>query len=521
MLLAGLVLAGPAQAHSVLEGSTPAEGDVLTTAPTEVTLTFNEPVNLLPESVQVFAPDGTRVDHGKAAHAAESSTEIGVGMASSQQGTYLVSWRVVSADSHPLAGAFTFSVGKASKTIAAAPSQESRALSWSLGGARWLGYLGSALLLGILVVLAWCWPTGNAAILRRLLFSGAVLLALGSVLEILLKGPYDAGLGLSAVGRTDLLREVWQSTYGKAVVARLALAGVGAVLVIRRATRRDRWAISIWAMLVGLTFALAGHAAAGAYRTLAVISESTHAIAASMWLGGLAVVAVAVLRGETEALPIVRRFSRLAFISACALVVTGLFQSWRGVGWSWGALTETTYGRELLFKTLLVANVLLLASFSRAWVNRRINSTSSAARPEADLRRTVLGEMVGIVVVLALTSGLTATEPAKTAYHPRTATELVIEGNTVQLAAVPSGDRRVDLHLYLFDANGQPTDPPQVTVTVSHGRIGPLPVQLDTVATGQRLGLIDVPVAGTWELAITVRATDIDESTTTIDVPIR
>lgn len=520
--LVGLVLAaGPTQAHSVLEGSTPAEGDVLTTAPTEVTLTFNEPVNLVAESVQVFAPDGTRVEHGKAALTTDSSKVVRVGMASSQQGTYLVSWRVVSADSHPLAGAFTFSVGKASKTVAAAPSQESRVLSWSLGGVRWLGYVGSALLLGILVVLAWCWPAGNAAILRRLLFSGAMLLAVGAVLEILLKGPYDAGLDLSAVGRTDLLREVWQGTYGKAVAARLALAVVGAVLVTRRATWRDRWLISIWAVLVGLTFALAGHAAAGAYRTLAVISESTHAIAASIWLGGLVVVAVAVRRGETEALPIVRRFSRLAFISACALVVTGVFQSWRGVGLSWGALTETTYGRELLFKTLLVANVLLLASLSRAWVNRRISNTSAATRPGVDLRRTVLGEMVGIIVVLALTSGLTATEPAKTAYHPRTTTELVIEGNTVQLAAVPSGDRRVDLHLYVFDSNGQPTDPPQVTAAVRHGQIGPLPVQLDAVATGQRLGLIDVPVAGTWKLAITVRATDIDESTTTIEVPIR
>jgi copper transport protein len=446
-------------------------------------------------------------------------------MASSQQGTYLVSWRVVSADSHPLAGAFTFSVGKASKTVATAPSQESRVLLWSLGGARWVGYLGSALLLGILVVLAWCWPTGTSATVRRLLGSGVVLLALGAVLELLLKGPYDAGLGMSALGRTDLLTEVWQTTYGKAVAARLGLAFLGAVLM----ASRDRWVISSWALLVGLTFALAGHGAAGSLRTLAVISECTHAIAASIWLGGLAVVAVAVRRREAEALPVVRRFSRLAFMSACALVVTGMFQSWRGVGWSWGALTETTYGRELLFKTLLVANVLLLASLSRAWVNRRINrrinrrvaGSSAAARQGTDLRRTVFGEAVGIIAVLALTSGLTATEPAKTAYHPRTTAELVTEGATLQVAAVPRGDRRVDLHLYVFDPSGRPTDPPEVTASVSHGGIGPLPVHLDAVASGQRLGRIDVPVAGTWKLAITVRTTDIDESTSTVDVPIR
>lgn len=502
----------------MLESSTPAQGAVLKAAPSEVTLTFDEPVTLLPTSLQVFAPDGSRVAHGQAAHPGGVAKSIGIGMSSSQQGTYLVSWRVVSADSHPVAGAFTFSVGKASKAVAAPTSHASPTLSWSLGGARWLGYAGSALLLGVLVVLAWCWPTGRSPTARRLMWSGAVLLALGAVLEILLKGPNDASLGFSAIGRTDLLDEVWQTTYGKAVVARLVLAGVGAVLVVRS----NRWAIAAWALLVGVTFALAGHAAAGSLRTLAAISETAHALAASVWLGGLLVVALAVRRGEGAALPVVRRFSRLAFASVCVLVVTGTFQSWRGVGWSWGALTETTYGRQLLFKLLLVANVLLLASLSRNWVQRRIaRSAPETKRLGLDLRRTVLGETFGIVVVLALTSGLTATQPAKTAYHPTTNATVMIEGDTVQVVATPDGDRRVDLHMYVADRSGHPTNPPEVSATVSLGRIGPLPVRLNTVGTGQRLGVIDVPVTGTWKLAVTVRTTEIDESSRTIELPIR
>ena len=513
--MVGLVLAaGPAQAHAALESTTPAEGDVLDVAPTEVTLTFNESVDLVPESIQVFAPDGTRVEDGRAVHPGGTTRAVRIGVKSSQRGTYLVSWRVVSADSHPLAGAFTFSVGVRSKTVAKPSSQPSPVLSWSLGCARWLGYLGSALLLGILVVLSWCWPTGSSTTLQRLLSAGALLLAGGALLEILLKGPYDAGLGFSAMGRPDLLQEVCQTTYGKAVVARLLLTGVGVLVVWR-----DRWVVSIWALLVGMTFALAGHAAGGSLRVLAVASETAHAIAASIWLGGLLVVLVAIRRRDAEALPVVRRFSRLAFATVGALVITGMFQSWRGVGWSWGALTETAYGRELLVKTLLVVAVLLLASLSRAWVNRRI--AGSSARRGIDLRWTVLGEMVGIIVVLALTSSLTATEPARTAYHPKTTAELVIEGDTVQVVALPRGDRKIDLRLYVLDASGEPTDPPEVAASVSLGRIGPLSVRLDAVATGKRLGRIDVPVSGTWTLAITVRTSDIDESTRTVDVPIR
>lgn len=518
-LIPGLVVtAAPAGAHAVLERSTPAQGAVLPAVPSEVTLGFDEPVTLLPTSIQVFAPDGRRVGQGTAEHPSGDPRSARIGIASSQQGTYLVSWRVVSADSHPVAGAFTFSVGKASKTVAAPALHASRALSWSLGGARWLGYAGSALLLGILVVLAWCRPARRAVIVERLLWSGVVLLALGAVLEMLLKGPDDASLGFSAVGRTDLLREVWQTTYGMAVVTRFLLACVGAVLVVRR----RRWGISVWALLVGVTFAVAGHGAAGSLRTLAVISGTAHAIAASIWLGGLVVIAVVIGQGEQEALPVVRRFSRLALASVCVLVVTGAFQSWRGVGWSWGALAETTYGRLLLFKLLLVANVVLLASFSRAWVSSRTDGARQGpARQQTDLRRTVLGEMFGVIAVLALTSGLTATQPARTAYHPTTRTTLVIEGDTVQVGAVPDGDRQVELHLYVVDQHGRPTDPPEVNATVSHGNVGPLPVHLNAVGSGYRVGVIDVPVAGTWKFALTVRTTEIDESTRTVDVPIR
>lgn len=511
----GLVfVAGPAQAHAVLEGSDPGQGAVVSTLPATVTLRFDESVTLLPTSVQVFGPDGSRVDRGTATHPGGSGPKASIGVSSQQHGTYLVSWRVISADSHPVSGAFTFSVGTTSAAPVAPVSHPSRTISWSLGVARWLGYAGSALLVGVLLVLAWCWPEGRASRASRMLWAGVGVLALGALLELVLKGPYDASLGVSAIGRGDLVREVLGTTYGRAVVARFLLALVGAALI----RWPNRWAISIWALAVGSTFGLAGHAAAGSLRSLALVSETVHAVAASLWLGGLVLLLAVALR-SAHAVEVVGRFSRLAFGCVVAVVATGLFQSWRGVGWSWGALSSTEYGHELLFKLALVVYVLFLAGLSRAWVWRTVQSK---ADPDVGLlARTVGGEAFGLVVVLALTSGLVATEPAKTAYHPSTGATLLIEGDTVQVSAVPTGDRQVGLHLYLFDKAGQPTDPPEVDASVSLGAVGPLPVQLDNGGPGHRLAVIDVPVAGTWKLAVTVRTTAIDEATKTVDVPIR
>lgn len=515
VVVAGLVLlSGPAQAHAVLEGSDPGQGAVVSTLPATVTLRFDESVTLLPASLQVFGPDGARVDDGPATRPGGSSREASVAVSSQQHGTYLVSWRVISADSHPVSGAFTFSVGTTSTAPLAPVSRPSRTVAWSLGVARWLGYAGSALLLGVLVVLAWCWPEGRGSRASVLLWSGVGVLAVGAVLELLLKGPYDASLGVSAICRGDLVWEVLGTTYGRAVLVRFLLALVGAGLILRP----NRWVIGLWALAVGVTFGLSGHAAAGSQRALTLLSETVHAVAASIWLGGLALLLTVALRSGA-ALEVARRFSRLAFGCVVAVVVTGLFQTWRGVGWSWGALSGTEYGHVLLFKLAVVVYVLFLAGLSRAWVWRTIES---AAEPDVPLlARTVGGEAFGLVVVLALTSGLVATEPARTAYHPTTSASLVIQGDTVRVSAVPTADREVALHLYLLDSAGRPTDPPEVDASVSMGSIGPLPVQLDDGGPGHRLGVIDVPVAGTWKLAVTVRTTAIDEATKTVDVPIR
>jgi copper transport protein len=118
-------------------------------------------------------------------------------------------------------------------------------------------------------------------------------------------------------------------------------------------------------------------------------------------------------------------------------------------------------------------------------------------------------------VVLGVTASLVVTEPAKTAYHPTISASLTLLGQTVDVTAVPSGARAVDLHVYVLDASGQPGKPEEITATVSlpSKQIDALPVPLRLADPGHWRAPVSVPVAGDWRLAITIRTTAIDEAT--------
>jgi copper transport protein len=86
-----VLVGGPASAHAVLEQSDPAPDAVLQQVPAQVVLRFDEAVTLLPTSVQVTGPDGSRVDTGAADHAGGDATTAAVPLDHAEQHvTYLV-----------------------------------------------------------------------------------------------------------------------------------------------------------------------------------------------------------------------------------------------------------------------------------------------------------------------------------------------------------------------------------------------------------------------------------------------
>jgi copper transport protein len=496
------LLAGPADAHAVLESSEPGSGAVLGKSGDTVTLRFDEPITLLPSGIRVLDGSGKRVDRGDAAHAGNSENVAVRLRPNLPQGSYLVDWRVVSADSHPIGGAFTFSVG-APGQVASAPSGATgnSTVGLLLGLSRLLTFIALALLVGAAAFVVTCWPAGrNRRGMRRLLIGACATVAGTAVTGLLLQAPYAAGLPVANAFDPQLLRSVLGSPYGHATVARLvlsALAGGWLVLFFRSAARQ---LIGLAGAVLGLgllfTLSAGGHANAGSSRLLALAADTGHLAAMSTWLGGLAVLAVLLLRAHraadrAELVKIVTRFSRIAFGAVLVLVGTGIFASVQQVG-SVVALLSTDYGRLLLLKIALVVVVVGIAALSRSWVRRHdparalaggydeprgaderelvlaggnsSSSTDAVPRPRpaeaggsggagssshgpggvpgpaevGKLRRSVLAEVVIALVILTITSILVVTQPAKNAYGPVNPSDASTTDNpTARLVAGP------------------------------------------------------------------------------------
>ncbi|MDQ6656794.1 MAG: copper resistance protein CopC [Actinomycetota bacterium] len=151
----GVGLALPASAHDVLRGSNPADGSTLSTAPSTITLTFDQPVQDFQPVLTVTGPNGNRFSSGAPTVAGDVVwiAVTGAGPA----GRYTAGWRVVSADGHRVSGeiSYTLAAGAAGTvTGSAAPAGDgassAAAGSGSAGIGIWLWVgIGVAVLLVI------------------------------------------------------------------------------------------------------------------------------------------------------------------------------------------------------------------------------------------------------------------------------------------------------------------------------------------------------------------------------------
>ncbi|MEU3089303.1 copper resistance CopC/CopD family protein [Streptomyces massasporeus] len=576
-VLAGALLgsAAPASAHAVLTSSDPRGDAVLKTAPKQITVTFNESVSLAEDSLRVIDPGGRPVTAGDPAHADGKADTARVRLTGDlKEGTYTVSWRMISADGHAVSGGFLFSVGAPSQTRAESTDEPAvdSVVDLLYGTGRYLAYAGLALLIGIAVFALVCWP-GSASVrgVRRLFMTGWWALALSTVALLLVRGSYESGGGPAGVFDPRLLRDTVGSRPGIALLARLALLLVAALLLKRgwyegRADRRTVAAALALGLGLAGTWAASEHASTGIQVPVAMASSVLHLLAMSVWLGGLTALLVALSRAPADAsLPpsAVARFSRLALASVAVLAATGVYQSWRGLG-SWEALA-TPYGKTLALKSVTVVLMLVAASYSRNRTERLLRgpaeepvlvtvgggqgpapdrTTSPPSGPDSadpgpeeqrrGLRRSVLAEVVIGVVVLAVTTVLTGSQPGRADAEAVTASKVpgrpdvnvttvpFDTGGTgrtgsgkVQIILEPGRVGRNVVEVTFYAADGSLLAVPGLRLTFTHADkdIGPLDAELADQSGYWGSDTLNLPAAGTWTMRATVRTSDIDQVT--------
>ncbi len=373
VVLCSLVVPGAAWAHATLVKVTPENETVTATPPKAVRLLFDDTVRPASGIKAVRNDGGASVLAGKPRVVGGRTLVVPLesGLA---DGDYTVLWRVVSDDGHTVAGVTVFGVGAGRPPPTAALTASNR-------------------------------PSVKDVVSRWLLFAG-LLAAVGAAFFRFFVAPVPIRLFLGAfllvfVGVSGLLHGVpVSSRFGGAMVAVAIIAAIGAVLAalapVYRVLEPGVYAAALL-LLPGPS--IAGHALDRGRSPLEVVDDIIHVAAASVWLGGLLALGLALRRPGDHAL-LLRRFSNVAVVSVLVLAVTGVVRALAELH-SVSQLWTTGYGRLLVVKTALLAALVVLGWANRYRLVPRLR--------EAALRRNVVAELVlfaGLIVAVALLTDL-------------------------------------------------------------------------------------------------------------------
>jgi copper transport protein len=588
-LTGALVLASApsALAHAQLLGTSPQSEATVAKQPTEVIFEFNEAVGGTLGAVRVYNAQGVEVDNLDVSHPEGHQHWMGVGLKGGlPDGTYTATYRVISADTHIVYGGLLFNIGHAGAapkfTVAGliGRNQSGEVTKLAFGAVRALDYLSLALGIGGLafLVLAWLpalaatagaepgWRDASQAFARRmelLLLTAVVLGIVVSALGILLQGASAAGVSLWASLKGTIVSDTLKSRFGEVWGLRaLVWAGLGGLLLAARLSRREaipvlrpatlgadgsalgpypsRASIALAALGIGylaITPALSGHASTMGPRGVFFPADVVHVLGASVWVGGIACLLLALpaatgrLEGAQRSrllLATLARFSPAALACVITIAVTGVIQAYIDVR-SIHGLLHTTYGALVIVKV-----VLLLALIGFGWVNRErliptLRRLVETARPPGRsgvvARRTMRGELALMLAVLGVTAALVSYAPPIDLASGPFSTTTTLGPAELEMTVEPA---RVGLnvaHIYLIDAKtgAQFTATKELTVTAKLPAkgIGPLPLQANLAGPGHYvLSSAELSPSGTWQLQITDRVSEFDEYSKTIEVPI-
>ena len=431
-----------AAAHAALESSDPASGDVLTVAPPAINVRFTEPLERSYSRMELYDSAGNPVPGTTLSEGDDAFTMRLALPADLPNGTYSVLWRTLStADGHSAQNYFAFTIGStadiATVVIPGAGSAQSPAPQWAKTLSRWAALVGLALLLAAWPVwsvvvrpsLGAVWRSGPRFVRRmRRYVVVATVLAIGGSLAALVVQSFAIADG-SILDK--VLNTLGQTRYGRLWLVRIALFAIAAMVLAACGwwfvRRRQGEGVAAWMLAAALPipFSLISHAAAQRQgRLFAIVADSVHLFAASLWVGGIAILGFVLLPGlrvldppqRRQVLAVaIPRFSVLALISMAAIGVSGFYAGWLHVG-NLTALRTTDYGQSLIAKLAVLAVILTIAAVNLFVIERRLtrSAANDPVRLWSDRLRWTVGAELSLIAVLLLAVGqMTSMQPAR------------------------------------------------------------------------------------------------------------
>lgn len=499
--------AAPAFAHAALIATAPSDGAMLNQAPAEVTLHFNEPV--APLVFKLVLPDGsiqpvTRI-------ATEANGLKATLPSSTARGSYLLSWRAVSADGHPVGGTLGYSVGVESG-VAAVTTTALPATAHSLQIAIWLTRFGlyCALFIGI-----------GASLFRAFIRQPMVPAARWNT-PVLWLGLAILPLALGAQGldalalpwRALATLPPWQTALGTAYGSTLLLmlaALIAALLANRVNTNAAKPLALVAALLLGCALAASGHASSAPPVWLARPAVLIHAVMIATWVGSLLPL-LQTLRG-VEANPALLRFSKTIPWVLVLLLISGVTLALLQLD-GWTALWQTDYGRILSAKLVAVLLLLAVAALNRYRLTARVQR--GEARAQRSMARLIGVEGLLVLIVLALATTWRFTPPPRALASTQLAPinlHLHEARAMLDLSLIPQPAHRFSAKLFLQDGDFSPLQAQDVTLEFSNPALGIQPIQ--KTASSQTAGAwivapFALPVPGRWRVRVRLVVSDFE-----------
>ena len=506
--LAGVAMPGTASAHALLVTSNPAPSSVIASSPPQFTLTFNEEIESTLSNIRLFDANQREIKIGKAERSVGDNTTAVASVPSLDTGVYIVVWRVVSADGHPVSGAFPFEIGTVSSgkapqllTDVLSGIDEQSPLGYPLAIARLLSFLGALVLIGMVTITWGSTLVRNARSVRVMRFS-ALALGVGSLGVLLLQGPYVSGNSYGQIFSASLIDDVLQTRLGVASLIRIAVAFEWLLItffVAREGATLWKNTAIFTAFVTIATFSVSGHPSAAGNALVYMSVDAVHLAALSFWVGGIT--SLALLARVEDVTDELRRFSRIATYAMPIAVLSGVVQAAHLVP-SINALTSSDYGRLLVAKVIVVLIAIALGTAARKKLH-----VDNVVSVRSHLRR----EAVLVLVVIALTSLLVGKSPTATASTPTSfAITMVQQSVVADFSITPTKVGQAEVHAIFTPPGGSlsPVKSVKIVVALASRNIPNIPVDLIEIGPNHWTGIVRFTFPGEWTLQARVSPQD-------------